>query len=367
MFKPIYDRYAEIFFDNVIQNMGMGKAFGEFRDTGIFERYMLNTVQFSAAKSYSEGKLLQDAVFDGQRVRSYPEFERAAQDITDINQKTWLRVEYETSRRNAVSGSKFAQMQSDSDLYPYWIYRGRMDSKERPEHVALEGKIFRMGDPNGDKIYPPNGNNCRCDGDPVDEYYLKDNNVRYVTNDEAKQLLQSDVDESFRYNAAVQGPMPNEHSYFDVFPNANHGSAGLFDLGAPGDADRRLEGLDAAHNMRYLMETVSEWRKTYHVDQQHNIVFQNKATLANVRLSDGVISKILRHPHGFHNLPETIEHPSEIWATWEDVKDQRVVMRNYLLFGRLCYMVKTRDGQVTDALALSRGSINKYRKGLILA
>lgn len=346
--------------------MSTGNAFAEFRDTGIFERYMLNTAQFSAAKSVSEGKLLQDAVFDGKRLRSYQEYQKAAQDITDINQKTWLRVEYETCRRNAVSGSKFAQMQADADLYPYWIYIGRMDSRERPDHVALEKKVFRVGDPAGDACYPPNGWNCRCEGDPVDEYYLKDNNVRYVTNDEAKQLLQSDVEENFRYNAAVQGPLPNEHSYFDVFPDANHGSSNLFDMGGPGDADRKLEGLDAAHNMRYLMETVSEWRKDYHVDQKHNIIFQNKATFANVRLSDGVISKILRHPHGFHNLPATIEHPSEIWATWEDTDAQRVVLRNYLLFGRICYMVKTRDGRVTDALALSRGSINKYRKGLIL-
>lgn len=345
--------------------MGVAKVFGEFRDTGIFERYMLNTAQFSAAKSFSEGKLLQDAVFDGSRVRSYQEFEKTAQEITDINQKTWLRVEYETSRRNAISGSKFAQMQQDADLYPYWIYKGRMDARERPDHVAMEGKIFRIGDPSGDACFPPNDWNCRCVGDPIDGDYLKDNNVRYQTNDEAKGLLEENVDEQFRYNPAIQGPLPNEHSYFDTFPNANKGNSDLFDLGQP-DSDRHLTGLKASHDMRYLMETVSEWRRTYHVDQHHNLVFQNQATFSNVRMTDGVISKILRHPTGFHNLPETIENPSEIWATWEDMDIQRVVMRNYLLFGRICYMVKTVDGRVTDALAVSSGGINKYRRGLIL-
>ena len=346
--------------------MGIKVVFEDFRDTSIFERYMLNTAQFSAAKSYSEAKLLQDAVFDGKRVRSYQEYEKAAKEITDISQQTWLRTEYETCRSNVVQGAKFAQMQADADLYPYWIYKGRMDGRERPEHVAMENKIFRIGDPAGDACFPPNDWNCRCVGDPIDGRYLEDNGVRAQTDAEARDILNKDVAENFRYNAAVQGPLPNEHSYFDVFPSANHGSADMFGIHGFGDADKELTGLDSAHQMRYLMETVSQWRRQYHVDNKHNLVFQNKATYTNVRMSDATITKITRHARGFHNLPETIENPSEIWTGWEDEDTQRVPLRNYILFGRICYMVKTRNGMVSDAFAVSRSAVNKYRKGVII-
>lgn len=352
--------------DEVVTKFDIKVGFNAFADTKVYERYMLNAAQFSAAKSRSEAKLLQDAVFDGQRMRSYPEFEKQAKEITDISQKTWLRTEYETCRRNVTAGAKFAQMQADQDLYPYWVYRGRMDSRERPEHVRLEGKVFRIGDAEGDKIFPPDDWNCRCAGDPVDGRYLVDNSVQPQTNAECKELLEKEVDPQFRYNPAIQGSLPNDHSYFDIFHSANDGSAGMFGISGISGEDHELTGLDSSHHMEYLMEEVSEWRQRYHVDQHHNIVIQNKDTYTNVRLSDGVITKITRHARGFKNLPETIEQPSEIWASWEDVEKQTVVLRNYILFGRICYMVKTRDGMVTDAFAVSRGGINKYRRGVIL-
>lgn len=345
----------------------MQSAFTEFKDTGIYERYMTNIAQFSAAKSYSEARMLQDAVFDrAGKVRSYREFEREATSITDIQQKTWLRVEYETCRRNAISGSKFAQMQEDADLYPYWIYKGRMDGRERPDHVAMEGKIFRIGDPAGDACFPPNDWNCRCVGDPIDAAELERTGQRAQTDKEAKTLLEDNVDEQFRYNAATQGPLPNDHSYMDNFRSANEGNAGFFGDPKMGGDEESLIGLDTGPSMHYRMKIVSEWREKYHVDNQHNIILQNKATFANVRLSDAAIHRIGQHARGFENVPETVESPDEIWTGWEDPTAQRHVLRNYLKFGRVCYIVKTRDGLVTDAFALSRKQAYKYRIGCIL-
>lgn len=346
--------------------MGVKFSFESFRDTGLFERFMNNTAQFSAAKSYSEAKLMQNEVFDGKRLRSFPEFSKAASEITDISQKTWLRTEYDTCRKNAIAGSKFAQMQADADLYPYWIYKGRMDGRERPDHVAMEKKVFRIGDPAGDSCFPPNDWNCRCVGDPIDGMYLEENKLRAQTHAESKETLERDVDPQFRYNAAIQGPVPNEHSYFDVFRSANAGDASVFGMGKLGNEGKELTGLDAGISMRYLMDVVHEWRQKYYVDPKHFIVFQNNATYANVRLSDGVISKIIKHGRGMQNLPDTIMAPDEIWASWEDEDTQRVVLRNYLKIGRICYMVKTRDGRVTDAFALSRDHANKYRRGVIV-
>jgi len=229
--SPTYRRYKEIFTKEIVDNTGIRAEFKNFKNTAAHERYLLNAAQFSAAKSAAEAKALQAAVFNEKgEIKPFSKYKKDADEITEIQQKTWLRVEYETCRRNAVQGDQFRQMQKDRDLYPYWIYIGVMDARERPEHVALEKKVFRIGDPAGDSIYPPNGWNCRCKGEPVDDLYLQENNLIPTPPKEAAELLEKEVNDQFRYNPAKSGTLPKKHSYFEVLPNANKANYELFDM-----------------------------------------------------------------------------------------------------------------------------------------
>ena len=149
-------------------------------------------------------KTLQSEVFDDDgNVKSFHQFRKDANDIQDIFQQQWLRVEYDTCKRSTIMGEQFRQMNEDKDLYPYWVYRGVMDDREREEHVEMEGKVFRIGDTDGDECFPPNDFNCRCEGEPVDDDYLASKNISVTSNAQAKELADENVDDQFRYRKLV--------------------------------------------------------------------------------------------------------------------------------------------------------------------
>ena len=60
-----------------------------------------------------------------------------------------------------MAGRWKAQMENADDR-PYLMYVAVLDSRTRPAHKALHGKIFHMDDPFWDSFYPPNGWKCRC-------------------------------------------------------------------------------------------------------------------------------------------------------------------------------------------------------------
>ncbi len=121
-----------------------------------------------------------------------------------------------------------------------------------------------------------------------------------------------------------------------------------------------------AKGLHYLMATVEQWRKDYDENKAGDIIFQHEPTLTNVRFTANSLHTIEKHARGFERIPNTVIYPDELWSLWEDPKTQRVVLRFYLSFGEVCYVVKTRDGIIMDAFAVAKKAINKYRKGVIL-
>ena len=171
----------------------------------------------------TETKALQQLVFES---KGFKDFKEKASEICDINRDQWLRVEMDVCRRNTVMAEKFRSFEQDKDLYPYWIYKTRHDDKVRDEHAALEGKIFRIGDPEGDNVMPQNDWNCRCSADTVDDKYIKDNDAKIskgidFLNEKDPETGKPYVNENFRFNQFHQGAMPNNSSYSEVLSSAN--------------------------------------------------------------------------------------------------------------------------------------------------
>lgn len=357
IYKPMYDAYKKEFIEPLVDKTKMVAQFGVFKNTGIYERYMLNSAQFAAAKANAEGKLLQAAVFDEKGVvKSYSKFYNDAHQITDIQNNVWLRVERDTAVKGAVSLDQFSDMTANADIFPYWIYKGVMDDREREEHVELEDKIFMIGDPEGDDCFPPNGFNCRCSGDPLD-----DSDIKGQTVSKGADNLQH-VDKQFQYNPANQGILPKDHSYFDVMPSANSGNSKLFDMDSETESAKPKTTFRAT-GMHYLINQVNEWKQDYHVDKLDNIIFQNKQLYSNIVFTNNSLHAIQNHAQDVEKLPDTIENPDMVWSKWADAKDQKEVLRTYIKDN---YVVMTKDGKIIDARRVYDAHLNRYRKGVPL-
>ncbi|MXP48718.1 phage head morphogenesis protein, partial [Pantoea sp. Eser] len=69
---------------------------------------------------------------------------------------------FRTNTQSAYMAGRYEKMRANVKARPYWQYVAVMDSRTRPAHAALNGRIFRWDDPIWDTIFPPNGYNCRC-------------------------------------------------------------------------------------------------------------------------------------------------------------------------------------------------------------
>jgi SPP1 gp7 family putative phage head morphogenesis protein len=82
-------------------------------------------------------------------------------EVAQLGSPHRLKTIYQTNMQSAfMAGRKRAQLEADA--FPYLMYVAVMDSRTRPSHAALNGKIWRKDDRVWATISPPNGFNCRC-------------------------------------------------------------------------------------------------------------------------------------------------------------------------------------------------------------
>jgi SPP1 gp7 family putative phage head morphogenesis protein len=123
--------------------------------------------------------------------------------------KPWrLDVIYRTNIQAAYQAGRYKQMLDVASRRPYWMYDAVEDSRTRPTHAAMDGKVWRFDHPVWDRWYPPNGFNCRCTVRTLSERQMRSRGLKEET-----RGAPFSPDEGFDYNAGLVKWRPDLSKY----------------------------------------------------------------------------------------------------------------------------------------------------------
>lgn len=131
---------------------------------------VLNDIRSAVSTALSEGKterwfqqqlqpVLEEKGWWGQRFVVDP-----AGDTQRVQLGSHRRLQtiFRTNLQTSYMAGRWTDMVRNARDRPYWMYVAVMDSKTRPSHAAMHGKVYRWDDPIWQTHFPPNGFNCRC-------------------------------------------------------------------------------------------------------------------------------------------------------------------------------------------------------------
>lgn len=101
-----------------------------------------------------------------------------------------LETVFRNNIQTAYSVGRYKQMTDQRRTFPYWQYDAVNDSRTRPTHAALDGKIFPADHPFWDTWYPPNGHRCRCTVQPLMAEQVADEGLAVETADPTNTLIE---------------------------------------------------------------------------------------------------------------------------------------------------------------------------------
>ncbi len=104
-----------------------------------------------------------------------------------------LKTIFRANIGSAYMAGRYRRQLAAVNERPYWQYVAVMDSRTRPSHAILNGKVFRWDDPIWQYIYPPNGWGCRCLVRNITERRLRQEGLVAESGEDYVQLVQREI------------------------------------------------------------------------------------------------------------------------------------------------------------------------------
>lgn len=150
---------------------------------------------------------------------SFKQFKDTCREIFErrgwTGKRAWrLDTIFRTNIQTAYNVGRYRQMMQVKERRPYWRYSAVNDSRTRPAHRAMHGKIFPADHPFWNTWYPPNGFRCRCSVNSVSGYDLEVEGWKVETVDPTGKLFEpTDLDTGVKLPARLL--MPDEGFRFN--------------------------------------------------------------------------------------------------------------------------------------------------------
>lgn len=121
-----------------------------------------NVFIFSAAKQYSQVRVMSDLIYDQGEKIEWTAFKKIAGKVFGEYNKNYLKSEYITAVGQAQSARDWNNFVDNKSTFPLLQYHTQRDARVRDAHAALDGITLPVGDPFWNSYAPKNGFRCRC-------------------------------------------------------------------------------------------------------------------------------------------------------------------------------------------------------------
>ncbi len=156
---------------------------------------------------------------------------------------------FRTNIQQAYQAGHFQKQMGLADRRPYWQYVAVMDSRTRPAHARMNGKVMRYDDPFWETSYPPNGFRCRCAVRDLSESEFGREKLNLTENQDsvADPGFDTNPGEAYRvdlvaWEKAEKAPRPLQEAFMDAMAKGSPRRAAFADWVDEIAKDRKARG-----------------------------------------------------------------------------------------------------------------------------
>ncbi len=362
-----------------IQNTDTAFAYN-VTDSAMQTAMEINLFRFSAAKTLAEVQEL-NRIF--RTSKNYRDFEERASKVCSKFNAEYQRTEFDTAFNAAQSASNYMRLMRLSKVAPYWEYVTASDNHVRESHKWLDGVILPFDDAYWQKIFPPNGWNCRCtvigrtrnQVGKVDFKHMHEKVERYFETKDWEMSLNS----GWGVNRALRGEVFLENQfYIKNFAGKENKTLGELyhdDWDLP-SFEKRLE--QATQEMPVYEGSATDWYRTHQVFRDYmgrEVELPEK--VFEIHTKEGTHYATERVPL-LDCIEEILSNPDEIWLNdfKEDFKNLNMIRfyRNDAV-NVVCEVTKDLKYEIKTWFVIhgkskspykSKDPRYKYRRGLLI-